>query len=48
MKEESEEKIADEEPNEQMDGEVNRLLVYGLIVAVIILVPAAVVMWVAM
>ncbi|MBW2232347.1 MAG: hypothetical protein JRH17_18325 [Deltaproteobacteria bacterium] len=46
--EEREEQMVDEEQNEKVDGEVNRLLMFGLIAALVITVPALVVMWVAM
>ena len=46
--EEREEPIVDEEQDEKADAEVNRLLILGLIAALVITVPALVVMWVAM
>ena len=48
MKEESEEKITDEELSAEADDQVNRLLVFGVILAMTLLVPLLVVMWVAM
>ena len=48
MKEESEEKITDEEQDAEVADQVNRLLIFGVILAPILLVPVLVVMWVAM
>ena len=45
--EESDEKIADEEQEEEFDNEVNRLLIFGVLLVLIITVPALVVMWAA-
>ena len=46
MKEESEEKITDEEQNQEFDNEVNRLLIFGVLLVLLITVPVLVVMWI--
>jgi hypothetical protein len=47
MTEESEEQTVEEEEITPFDKEVNRMIIFGVIIAVIVLVPTIVVMWIA-